>query len=116
MILTVVSTVISFSLILGGILLMMTANKPINGAVGFKTHKAMLNVSNWYYANRKCGLLWLITGAAGFALMLFFVFVLLPMMSEKADILMQLLPLAAQITAAVAAAIHVDRKLSDTNG
>ena len=115
MILTVVSTVISFALILGGILLMITANKPINGAVGFKTHKAMLNVSNWHYANRKCGLLWLITGTAGFALMLFVLFVLLPGMNGKNDVLVQMLPLAAQITAAVAAAIYVDRKLSDTN-
>lgn len=111
MILTVVSTVISFSLMLGGILLMMTANKPINSAVGFKTHKAMLNVSNWHYANRKCGLLWLITGAAGFALMVFVLFVLLPVMSEKTHILMQLLPLAAQIAAAVVSAVFVEKKL-----
>lgn len=111
MILTVVSTIVSFSLMLGGILMKISANKPISETVGFRTHKAMLNVTNWHAANHKCGTLWLIIGAFGFALTLFIIFVLMPMVSEKADMLMQFLPLAAQIAAAVAAAVHVERKL-----
>ena len=111
MILTILSMIISFALMLGGIVMRVTANKPINETVGFRTHKAMLNVVNWHDANHKCGTLWLLIGAFGFALTLFIIFVLMPMMSEKADMLMQFLPLAAQIAAAVAAAVHVERKL-----
>jgi hypothetical protein len=40
---------------LGGILMKISANKPISESVGFRTHKAMLNVSNWYNANSKSG-------------------------------------------------------------
>ena len=111
MILTILSMIISFALMLGGILMMKIANKPINETIGFRTHRAMLNVTNWHDANQKCGTFWLIIGAFGFALMLFIIFVLMPMMSEKADMLMQFLPLAAQIAAAVAAAVRVERKL-----
>lgn len=113
MILTIVSMIISFSLMFGGIAMRVIANKPINVTIGFRTHKAMINVVNWHDANRKCGTLWLLIGAVGFALMLFIIFVLLPMMSENADMLMQFIPLAAQIAAAAAAAVHVERKLPD---
>lgn len=115
MILTIISTIVSFALMLGGILMKKTADKPINETIGFRTHKAMQNEENWHYANSRCGILWLIVGAAGFAAAMLLSFVLLPKMNGKNDVLVQILPLAAQITAAVAAAVHVDRKLSDTN-
>ena len=77
MILTIISTIVAFSLMLGGVLMRITANKPINETVGFRTQKAMQNVTNWHYANGKCGTLWLLTGAAGFALTMFISFVII---------------------------------------
>jgi hypothetical protein len=94
---------------LGGILMKKTANKPISETVGFRTHKAMLNVTNWHNANSKCGILWLATGAVGFALTMFIYIVLMPKINSNADASLQLLPLAAQIVSSVACAVHVER-------
>ncbi|MBP1538213.1 MAG: SdpI family protein [Ruminococcus sp.] len=111
MILTVVSTIVSFSLMLGGILMKISANKPISETVGFRTHKAMLNVTNWHNANSKCGSLWLLTGAAGFALTMLIPLVIMPRLNTNADVLLQILPLAAQIITSAACAVHVERSL-----
>lgn len=111
MILTVVNIVISFSLMLGGILMKITANKSINETVGFRTQKAMQNVTNWHYANSKCGTLWLLTGAAGFALTMLIPLVIMPRLNTNADVLLLTLPLLIQITAAVISAVYVERKL-----
>ncbi len=111
MILTIVSTIVSFSLMLGGILMKITANKPINETVGFRTQKAMQNVTNWHNANSKCGTLWLLTGVAGFALTMIISFVIMPGISADADVLLLTLPLVIQITAAVISAVYVERKL-----
>ena len=113
MILTTVSIIISCSLMLGGILMRKVANKPINETIGFRTHRAMLNVANWHYANQKCGTRWLLVGAFGFALTMFLTFVLMPKLPSSADTLLQTLPLAAQIIAAFACAIRVEKKLSE---
>ena len=111
MILTTVSIIISCSLMLGGILMRKIANKPINETIGFRTHRAMLNVTNWHYANQKCGTCWLLTGAAGFALTMFISFVIMPRISEDSDVLLLTLSLLIQITAAVISAVYVERKL-----
>lgn len=111
MILIVVNIVVSFSLMLGGILMKISANKPISETVGFRTHKAMLNVTNWHNANSKCGSLWLLTGAAGFALTMLIPLVIMPRISADSDVLLLTLPLLIQITAAVISAVYVERKL-----
>lgn len=111
MILTTVSIIISCSLMLGGILMRKVANKPINETIGFRTHRAMLNVTNWHNANSKCGSLWLLTGAAGFALTMLIPLVIMPRLNTNADVLLQILPLAAQIITSAACAVHVERSL-----
>jgi hypothetical protein len=55
--------------------------------------------------------LWLLTGAAGFALTMLIPLVIMPRLNTNADVLLQILPLAAQIITSAACAVHVERSL-----
>lgn len=113
MILVIVSIILSFSLILGGFIMKLTANKPISETVGFRTHEAMINVVNWHYANSKCGILWMLVGAVSFAVNMLLTFAVMPKLNGKTDILLLMILLAVQLIAAVACAVHVERKLKE---
>ena len=103
-ILITVNVVIAAVLLLGGGLLRFAAKPDLDAAVGYKTRLASVSAEARGFANRLCGLLWLLVGAAALAVTVLIIFT-----QPKTGVLAGIL--IAQITAAVIAVIYTEHRL-----
>lgn len=81
-IIIIVNLITSLTILLGGCCMKKYASSPVDYTIGFKTKRSIASKEAWYFANNKCGSIWLAIGAAGFVLTLAAFFVIQPDLSS----------------------------------
>ena len=68
MVLIIVNVIVSLAMLIGGFCMRRVADVPGDHTIGFRTARAMADDDAWSFANKRCGMYWLIIGAAGASL------------------------------------------------
>ncbi len=107
-IMTVLNILVPCILILSGLL--MKGQTDRSKGIGFKTGRAMESDEAFSFANRLCGRLWIMVGAAMLVLTAVGFFSMAKY-TEKALLVLQALIFVVQVTAAVCAGAYTEGKL-----
>jgi uncharacterized membrane protein len=109
----IVNIIVSVGIMLGGFCMRSYAVSPADYTIGFRTKRAMSNSEAWEYANKKCGILWIITGLNGVPLTLLSVFL---MENERVLSFFQAALLVVITVSAVISAVAVEIQLKNKFG
>ena len=98
-IIIIVNIITSLAVLLGGLCMKKYSDSPADYSIGFRTKRAMASSEAWYFANQKCGKLWMISGTASFAAAIIFTVFIQAGISSSASSIIQFVLLILQITA-----------------
>jgi uncharacterized membrane protein len=107
----VVNIIMSVTMILGGYSMRYYAKKPVNRVIGFRTSRSMKNRDTWYFANKKCGDIWLVMGVVSLVVTLASIFALMPDISDKAGEYVQAVIAILQFAAIMLSGLYVQLQL-----
>ena len=104
----IVNIVWSLGIILGGFCMKQYSRSTKERSVGFKTKRAMSSQDAWYFANQKCGGLWIAGGLAGLILTIAAIFIF---RNEKTEGIVQAAVLVLLTAATFVSAIVTEKLL-----
>ncbi|MBQ8961473.1 MAG: SdpI family protein [Ruminococcus sp.] len=109
----IVSIITASALALGGAGMLKCADNTEDRSVGFRTGRALAGQDQWSFANRRCGIRWLIEGIFFLGASLVWVLAVMPNVSGTVGGSVQLMLLILEIGCGAWSAVTTELKLKD---
>ena len=106
----IVNVIASLGILLGGLSMKQISGSSGDYSMGFRTKRAMSGDNAWSFANKKCGILWIIIGVISFILTVSAIFII---RNERTVSVVQTIILVFIIVSAIASAIMVEKQLKN---